>query len=153
MIPDLPNTACALEDIRLGIACPMANEGVDAVRFVKDVLAECDGLRQVQFFAVLDRATTDNTLDLLREYAQHESRLVVVWAPENKCVVDAYIRGYREAWLQNQIGFSKSMLGSVTGRRISRGFSQPWRRATIASLAVGSCLEVALAEAPGNDIS
>ena len=97
MIPDLPNTACALEDIRLGIACPMANEGVDAVRFVKDVLAECDGLRQVQFFAVLDRATTDNTLDLLRDYARHESRLLVVWAPENKCVVDAYIRGYREA--------------------------------------------------------
>ena len=28
---------------------------------------------------------------------QAEPRLRVVWAPENQCVVDAYVRGYREA--------------------------------------------------------
>ena len=86
-----------LSTISLGIACPMANEGEEAVRFVREALAECDGFHQVRFFAVLDRATKDNTLDLLREYELVEPRLTVVWAPENRCAVDAYIRGYREA--------------------------------------------------------
>jgi dolichol-phosphate mannosyltransferase len=86
-----------VKEIRLGIACPMANEGEDAVRFVRETLARCDGFARVQFFAVLDNATKDNSLELLRAYAASEPRLRVVWAPENRCVVDAYVRGYREA--------------------------------------------------------
>jgi dolichol-phosphate mannosyltransferase len=86
-----------LEGISLGIACPMANEGAEAVRFVREVLEQCKGFRSVRFFAVLDKVTTDNTLELLHECAQTEPRLQVVWAPENRCAVDAYIRGYREA--------------------------------------------------------
>ena len=86
-----------MKEIRLGIACPMANEAEDAVRFVRETLARCDGFARVQFFAVLDNANQDNSLELLRAYAASEPRLVVVWAPENRCVVDAYIRGYREA--------------------------------------------------------
>ncbi len=95
MAPDL--TPDKLATISLGIACPMANEGKEAVRFVREVLEQCKGFRGVKFFAVLDKATTDNTLELLREYAQAEPRLEVVWAPENRCAVDAYVRGYREA--------------------------------------------------------
>jgi dolichol-phosphate mannosyltransferase len=75
----------------------MANEGEDAVRFVTEVLARCGGVDRVAFFAVLDKATTDNSLDLLRTLERTEPRLRVVWAPENRCAVDAYIRGYREA--------------------------------------------------------
>ncbi len=81
----------------LGVVCPMANEGADAVRFAQAVLAQCSTLPHVTFFAVLDRATKDNSLELLREYERTEPRLRVVWAPENRGVVDAYIRGYREA--------------------------------------------------------
>ena len=83
--------------LRLGIACPMANEGTEGTRFVTEVLRFCEGFREVQFFAVLDKATTDNSLELLRGLATHEPRLRVVWAPENHNVVDAYFRGYREA--------------------------------------------------------
>jgi dolichol-phosphate mannosyltransferase len=86
-----------MKEIRLGIACPMANEAEDAVRFVRETLARCHGFARVQFFAVLDNATQDNSLELLRAYAGAEPRLAVVWAPVNRCVVDAYIRGYREA--------------------------------------------------------
>jgi dolichol-phosphate mannosyltransferase len=75
----------------------MANEGEEAVRFVREVLAQCACFRRVDFFAVLDRATRDNTVELLRSYAPAEPRLSVVWAPGNSCVVDAYVRGYREA--------------------------------------------------------
>jgi dolichol-phosphate mannosyltransferase len=75
----------------------MANEARNAARFVAAVLDRCRGFRRVVFFAVLDKATTDNTLEQLREYAVAEPRLNVVWAPENRCLVDAYIKGYREA--------------------------------------------------------
>src|SRR5262249_23600817 len=34
---------------------------------------------------------------ILDQMAQKESRLHVVWAPEDRCAVDAYVRGYKEA--------------------------------------------------------
>lgn len=94
---DPRSTTSEFGELTLAIACPMANEGQDGVLFVKQVLAECNGFRRVRFFAVLDRATTDDSILLLRKYADTEPRLTVVWAPENRCAVDAYIRGYREA--------------------------------------------------------
>jgi dolichol-phosphate mannosyltransferase len=84
-------------DIRLAVACPMANEGDRAVQFVREVLAQCGGFRSVTFYVVLDKVSKDNTQQLLQDYTRTESRLAVVWAPENRCVVDAYVRGYREA--------------------------------------------------------
>jgi dolichol-phosphate mannosyltransferase len=75
----------------------MANEAPEAVRFVRESLERCAGLRNVVFYAVLDRVSRDGTRDLLTEYAREESRLRVIWAPENRCLVDAYVRGYREA--------------------------------------------------------
>jgi dolichol-phosphate mannosyltransferase len=81
----------------LGIVCPMANEGPDAVRFTEQVLQYCPTNSTVTFFAVLDNATKDNSVELLRDYAKAEKRLRVIWAPENRCVVDAYVRGYHEA--------------------------------------------------------
>jgi len=88
--------AC-ISDVHVGIVCPMANEGDDAVRFVRASLSQCSTCRKVTFFAILDTVTTDNSVELLRAYARQESRLRVVWAPENHSVVDAYVRGYREA--------------------------------------------------------
>lgn len=84
-------------DIKLGIVCPMANERDSALELVADVLAQCNarGFKSVTFFAILDRVCTDGTLDLLRNYQKEQLR--VVWAPENRGVVDAYVRGYREA--------------------------------------------------------
>jgi dolichol-phosphate mannosyltransferase len=75
----------------------MANEGDDAQAFCRQVLENCSGFRKVTFFAVFDRVTRDFSLDRMRELEQTEPRLRVVWAPENRCVVDAYMRGYKEA--------------------------------------------------------
>ena len=84
-------------DKYLGIVCPMANEGPDAVRFAQAVLEQCQAVKRVTFFAIFDRATKDDSLELLREYEKDQPRLKVVWAPENHSVVDAYVRGYTEA--------------------------------------------------------
>lgn len=87
----------SIAEIDLAVVCPMANEGQDAPRFVSAALDRCVGFRSVTFFAILDRATTDDSLELLRKLERTESRLRVIWAPENRCVVDAYLRGYQEA--------------------------------------------------------
>jgi dolichol-phosphate mannosyltransferase len=89
----------ATSSVSLGVVCPMANERETAGRFVHEVLAACEPFRfkSVTFFAVLDHVSRDGTLDLLRELETALPQLRVVWAPENRCVVDAYLRGYREA--------------------------------------------------------
>src|SRR5690349_4916207 len=87
----------AAYNAHLAIVCPMANEADTAVRFVEKVFEACEPVRCVTFVAVVDGASRDNTVELLRRHAEKEPRLVVVWAPENRCVVDGYIRGYREA--------------------------------------------------------
>lgn len=77
----------------------MANERDTAEAFVREVLATCEPFtfKAVTFYAVLDRVSRDGTLDILRELEAAVPQLRVVWAPENRCVVDAYLRGYREA--------------------------------------------------------
>lgn len=87
----------ACSTVRLAVVCPMANEADCAEAFVRAVLLHCDAFQDVRFIAVVDRVSTDGTVDILRVLAATEPRLHVVWAPDNTCVVDAYVRGYREA--------------------------------------------------------
>jgi dolichol-phosphate mannosyltransferase len=89
----------AVDDVRLGIVCPMANEAATAVRFVDAVLSACDryGFDSVTFFAVVDTVSRDDTRELLEAHVAAQSELSVIWAPETQGVADAYIRGYREA--------------------------------------------------------
>lgn len=94
---DVETGGTKLAELRLAIVCPMANERDTAARFVGEMLAAASPFGSVVFIAVLDRASRDGTLLLLQDIARGEPRLRVVWAPENTCVVDAYLRGYREA--------------------------------------------------------
>ncbi|MBD2580418.1 glycosyltransferase [Oscillatoria sp. FACHB-1406] len=75
----------------------MANEEFAAESFVREVLQQCTGFRSVRLFAVLDRVSRDNTLNILKDLALELPELQVIFAPENRCVVDAYVRGYKEA--------------------------------------------------------
>jgi dolichol-phosphate mannosyltransferase len=86
-------------EIKLGIVSPMANEEASAVSFVRAVLDECAPrqFKSVTFFAILDKVSKDRTRELLNELKTERPELEVVWAPENRSVVDAYVRGYREA--------------------------------------------------------
>jgi dolichol-phosphate mannosyltransferase len=105
------NTAPA--SVSLAIVCPMANEASTAAAFVPAVLANCTGFKSVALFAVLDNASHDSTLEILRGLASSDSRIRVIWAPENRCVAEAYLRGYKEAiaegsewFLEIDAGFS-----------------------------------------------
>ena len=90
-------TPLPLNRLALAIVSPMANEGARAVEFVDAVLSHCREFRTRTFLAILDEVSKDNTRDLLEAHAARTPELKVIWAPENKSVVDAYMRGYREA--------------------------------------------------------
>jgi dolichol-phosphate mannosyltransferase len=81
----------------LVIVCPMANEGDNASAFALAALKQCVGFHSVMFLAVVDKASTDNTREVLEDLARSNPAIVIVWAPENRCAVDAYLRGYKEA--------------------------------------------------------
>ena len=93
----LQTSGTKLNAIHLAIVCPMANESASAVDFVRQVLDRCGEFAKAEFFAVLDNVSKDGTIDKLRLFAAADKRLQVVWAPENRCVVDAYKRGYQGA--------------------------------------------------------
>jgi dolichol-phosphate mannosyltransferase len=90
-----------LNDISLAIVCPMANEAETATRFVDSVLENCAALGRKKFLAIVDEASRDDTRRILETHAATVPELAVIWAPENRGVVDAYVRGYREALQTN----------------------------------------------------
>ena len=52
-------------------------------------------------YLVVDKASKDRTLELCNKLSAQDKRFINVWAPENKNVVDAYLRGYKEALKNN----------------------------------------------------
>jgi dolichol-phosphate mannosyltransferase len=80
---------------RLAVITPLANERDTFEDFARRILTQLQG--DDRLITVFDTACTDGTIDLARNLAQQEPRLNVVDAPENRSVVDAYFRGYREA--------------------------------------------------------
>ncbi len=84
---------------RLGLVVPMANEAATVEVFLDQVLAELTAADRV--FCVVDTVSTDDTAKLVQAAGERDGRVSFVWAPENTCVVDAYLRGYREALAAN----------------------------------------------------
>lgn len=83
---------------RWAIVIPMANEEADFKPFIEMVNFVINELNPGNIYFVIDKASTDRTLELCRELSEKDSRYVTVWAPENRNVVDAYVRGLREAY-------------------------------------------------------
>lgn len=83
--------------LRLGIVIPLANEETTVEALfdrIRPHLARAD-----RVFCIFDRVCRDRTRELAEQYhARKDERFVVVWAPETRCVADAYFRGYREAY-------------------------------------------------------
>jgi dolichol-phosphate mannosyltransferase len=83
-----------------GVIIPMANEEPDFHPFVEVLSAAIAACPNGTVYFIVDKVSTDRTLELCRELADQNPSFKTVWAPENRNVVDAYLRGYREA-LQN----------------------------------------------------
>ena len=89
------------KDNDFAVVIPMANEEEEFKPFVSTLKKVLDRLESGTVYFVVDKVSKDKTLDLCNALSNNDTRFKTVWAPENKNVVDAYIRGYREALSNN----------------------------------------------------
>ena len=87
---DKPHSA-----IRLGVIIPLANEEKTVASLLEDILVQLGPHDRI--FCILDNVSKDRTRELVQDAARSDNRIIEVWAPENRCVVDAYFRGYQSA--------------------------------------------------------
>lgn len=80
------------------VVTPMANEQEDFHPFIARLKEVLDYLQSGTVYFILDKVSKDATLDLCRKLSADDKRFITVFAPENKNVVDAYIRGLKEAY-------------------------------------------------------
>ena len=79
------------------VIVPMANEEDDFGVFIAAMSTALDRLQSRKVYLVVDNASKDHTYELCKELAEKDSRYEVVWAEEDRHVVDAYMNGYRAA--------------------------------------------------------
>jgi dolichol-phosphate mannosyltransferase len=94
-----------MDEMDFAVVVPMANEQETFKPFtdrLKDVL---DSLAAGHIYIVVDQVSKDDTFKLSRQLSTEDERFTTVWAPENRNVADAYIRGLREAYLGGHEAF------------------------------------------------
>lgn len=80
------------------VIVPLANEENDFVPFIEVFLKVLNRIDESgRVYLVVDKVSTDKTLELCNGLSSQDDRFITIWAPENRNVVDAYLRGYREA--------------------------------------------------------
>jgi dolichol-phosphate mannosyltransferase len=77
---------------------PMANEEEDFVPFVSLLTRVMDVIGTGKVYFVIDNASKDKTLEMARDLEVKDPRFEVIWAPDNKNVVDAYLKGFQVAY-------------------------------------------------------
>ena len=80
----------------MGLAVPLANEENNIHEFLDKVLAYLQPRDRI--YCVIDKVSRDRTREIIAERAARDPRIVLLWRPENRCVVDAYFAGYRAAY-------------------------------------------------------
>lgn len=95
---------------KFAICIPMANEEDSFHSFIDSLSHVIDEYPGASVYLVADKASTDSTPRLCEELQAKDKRYHYVWAPENKNVVDAYLRGFKEA-MKNKPEFIIEMDG------------------------------------------
>ncbi len=89
------------EKMNWALVVPMANEEPDFNSFTGELKKAIDTIGSGKIYLVVDTVSKDKTRELCNRLSTEDSRFVTVWSPENRNVVDAYIRGYKEALKNN----------------------------------------------------
>ena len=100
----------------LSIVTPLANESETLESFYKAIIQHISPFEdrlQIKIFFVVDYASKDNTRVIVESLQKQDSRVRLVWAPLNKCVVDAYIAGFKAA-IDDGTDYILEMDGGVT---------------------------------------
>jgi len=75
----------------------MANEEADFPEFVRVFTEFLDFIGSGKVYLIIDNISKDRTLEMSNELSTRDPRFCTIWAPENRNLVDAYLRGFREA--------------------------------------------------------
>ena len=86
-----------LTSVRIAIACTLANEKDSISDFINQMLDQCQGIGEVKFIAVFDDSDQDGTRELVQEMSRRDPRIISIYNPNCKNVVDAIICAYEEA--------------------------------------------------------
>lgn len=84
-------------NMNFAIVIPLANEEEEFHPFIQSLTDVLDKLESGCVYLIIDNASHDRTLDLCNELSERDRRFVTVWSPENKNIVDAYLKGYKTA--------------------------------------------------------
>jgi len=79
------------------VCVPMANEEEDFDSFTEELKNILNRLGTGKVYFVVDKVSKDKTWNLCVELEKQDPRFCAIWAPENRNVVYAYLRGFREA--------------------------------------------------------
>ncbi len=96
---------------KLGVVIPLANEEKTIDTLLNGITSHLTP--QDRIFCILDYASSDMTRKKVTAYKKRDKRVRLVWAPEDRNVVDAYFRGYREA-LDNDCEWILEMDGGMS---------------------------------------
>lgn len=104
---------------RFAVVIPLANESDTFAEFSNLLIEVFDRVKSDNSFLgtaylVVDKVSKDNTMQLCEELNKRDSRFIPVWAPENRNVVDAYIRGYKEALKSDEYMYVLEMDGGMS---------------------------------------
>lgn len=80
------------------VVVPMANEEQEFDEFTGEMRRILDKLNSGHVYIIVDEVSIDDTYGLCLRLAQKDQRFTVIWAPENRNIVDAYLRGFSEAF-------------------------------------------------------
>ena len=84
---------------------PVANEAETIEVFCLDLLKNIHKLKiDATVFMVIDNASKDDTKKILEKISKKYKLIKLIYEPKNRNVVDAYVRGYREA-IKNKCDF------------------------------------------------
>jgi dolichol-phosphate mannosyltransferase len=99
---------------KIGIVIPVANESETIKAFCEDLIKNIYQLKiNAKVFIVIDNASTDNTKTILEKIVKKNQLVELIYEPKNRNVVDAYVRGFREA-IKNKCDFIIEMDGGFS---------------------------------------
>ena len=87
-----------MANFNFAIIIPMANESHDFSPFIEELTRMLNKLACGTVYLIVDNVSKDNTLELCKTLSKTDKRFVTIFEPSNKNIVDAYLRGYKEAY-------------------------------------------------------
>ena len=86
---------------KLSIVIPLANESKTLNKFYEEIVKAIkpyNSKLDIKILFVLDNVSKDNTKEIVEGFEKKDKMVKLVWAPQNRCVVDAYVNGFLAAF-------------------------------------------------------